>query len=162
MRATPLTYLPCVRLHPAPYAAGGYRKYQRTAVSIISPAYWRPLNGLAAPIGMPLPYQIRSLKLRNGTLFCLRSNRVASRIESSLLKGIPLMSAAPVIATPAKRESIHLNEPAHRSLNPDQAAPEELKSSDLSEGFGVFTWRPRLKADVGIRAKQIHRSPVST
>src|SRR5271154_6683801 len=33
--------------------ASGYRKYQRTAVRITSPEYWRPLNGLAAVIDMP-------------------------------------------------------------------------------------------------------------
>jgi len=31
--------------------ANGYRKYQRTAVRIIAPGYWRPLNGFAAVIG---------------------------------------------------------------------------------------------------------------
>jgi hypothetical protein len=31
----------------------GYRKYQRTAVRITSPEYWRPLNGLPALIDMP-------------------------------------------------------------------------------------------------------------
>jgi hypothetical protein len=90
MGATTLVQLRCVSLDPAPNATGihgktsfpqqlghmlisqGYRKYQRTAVRITSPGYWRPLNGLVALIGTALTLPICSLKFRNKTVLCAR------------------------------------------------------------------------------------------
>src|ERR1700733_11201165 len=46
--------------------ASGYRKYQRTAVTITWPGYCRPLNGLRAVIGTASTLPTRPPKLRNG------------------------------------------------------------------------------------------------